>query len=115
MHEGDNISNVIEVSRFENLHRLLRVTAYVLRFIKNCRIKRLYNLRKQRLDGQIHSKVESIAATEISSETKLWIKNIQYTEFSREIGDVQNQKRSLPLVKQLRLFLDDDGILRCEG
>jgi hypothetical protein len=59
------ISNIIELSRFENLHRLLRVTAYVLRFIKNCRMKRRYNLRKQRLDGEIHSKVGSIGATKI--------------------------------------------------
>ena len=65
------ISNVIEISRFENLHRLLRVTAYVLRFIKNCKMKKRYNLRKQRLDGQIHSKVGSITATEVSNATKL--------------------------------------------
>ena len=47
----------------------------------------------------------------------LWIKAIQCQAFSREIQQLskKDSKLSLPLVCQLRLYLDDNAVLRCRG
>ena len=45
-----------------------------------------------------------------------WIKNCQTMTYSDEIANLTSKSQSrLPLVRQLRLFLDSDGLLRCGG
>ena len=45
-----------------------------------------------------------------------WIKNCQTLTYSDEIANLTSKSQSrLPLVRQLRLFLDSDGLLRCGG
>ena len=47
----------------------------------------------------------------------LWIKAVQRQAFSREIQQLSRKdtKLSLPLIRQLRLYLDDNAVLRCRG
>ena len=46
----------------------------------------------------------------------MWIKNCQTLTYSDEIANLTSKSQSrLPLVRQLRLFLDSDGLLRCGG
>ena len=97
------IHNLIDVSRFSTLSRLLTVTAYVLRFVKN-----LQN-RTTKTDGPL-------SVQERQEALRKWIQNSQALIYAAEIANLRcNSNTRLTLVKQLRLFLDADGFLRCGG
>ena len=91
--EESSIQKVIPAENFSNLTRLLRVTSYVLRFIRNCREK---GLRKF---GQL-------TAEEYKDAESMWIKDCQQ-EF--------REKNNPQLQYQLGTFTDESGILRCRG
>ncbi len=57
------ISELISCKRFSSYEKLLRVTAFVLRFINNCRSKTKYR--------------EELNATEILEAETNWIKDLQ--------------------------------------
>ncbi|XP_045188261.1 uncharacterized protein LOC123546137 [Mercenaria mercenaria] len=97
------IQDVIEVTRFSTLKRLLRVTAYVLRFIRNCR-----TVSRSRNSG-------SITLQELENAEMLLIRQCQQNSYSEEISNLQSGKSRLPVVRQLRLYLDSDGYIRCGG
>lgn len=47
---------------------------------------------------------------------KRWIRNCQTVTYHKEINNISSKvSNRLPLVRQLRLFLDDDGLFRCGG
>ena len=97
------VHKVIDIDNFSKLTRLRRVTAYVLRFVNN--------LRKlsQRSNGPL-------TAGELSLAQKLWIKSAQLESFPTEIASLQSKSPSRPpLVRQLRLYLDTEGIICCGG
>ena len=97
------IHNLIDVSRFSTLSRLLTVTAYVLRFVKN-----LQN-HATKTDGPL-------SVQERQEAQRKWIQNSQALIYAAEIANLQSKSRTrLTLVKQLHLFLDADGFLRCGG
>ena len=93
----------IEATRYSNLKRLLTVTAYVLRLCHNLKHP------QQRITGPITAK-------ELSNAKLIWIKNTQQLQYPEDIDNLRSKstKRTL-LVRQLRLFLDDMGFLRCGG
>ena len=99
------VSDVIDCTQFSNLHRLLVVTAFTLRFIKQCR---------NSSDGSPpcpDSLVEEITAAE-----RHWIRGIQYQYFQREISYLQRNRTPKPLlVDQFGLFIDEHQIVRCRG
>ena len=69
------------------------------------------NLRKppQQLSGPL-------TATELALAQKLWIKSAQLESFPTEITNLQSKSSSrLPLVRQLRLYLDKEGMICCGG
>jgi hypothetical protein len=72
------IHGIVDITRFSTLHSLLRVTAYVLRFISNCKTKRRYNLRTRKINI---SKAEELSSEEIDSVLKYWIIGVQTNEF----------------------------------
>ena len=92
-YDGNNLHGIINVERFSSYLKLLRVTAFVLRFINNTK------KGVQKMCGVITSK-------EIDSTEMLWIKSEQ--NFIRLDPQFKN------LEKQLSLF-SDDGILRLKG
>ena len=61
------ISNVIDIGRFNSLNRLLRVTALVVRFVRNIRAKRVARYLDE----------EPLSAEEIDAAEKLWILDVQ--------------------------------------
>jgi hypothetical protein len=94
---------IIDTSRYSSLTKLLFVTAYVYRF--------LHNLRKD-----CQKVVGPISATETQAALKLWIANCQSLHYDNELANLTSSSSTrLPLVRQLRLFLDHDGFLRCGG
>ncbi|CAC5425528.1 unnamed protein product [Mytilus coruscus] len=86
-------------------------SSLVLKFVKECKSKRPYNLRK----NARHEK--HITKDEIDRTTCTWIIDIQNEKFSREKEQLPNpsQNKNLPLVRQLRLFIDTEGVIRCAG
>ena len=105
---GDDISttgihNVIDVSHYSHINRLLDVTSYVLRFVHNaCK-------RQPKLTGPI-------TVTELNTARKNWISNSQCLSYHPEIEYLMKKNHKCPtLVRQLRLFLDKDNLLRCGG
>ena len=99
------IDNVIDITRFPSLGKLLRVTSYVLRFIN--RLKHCITLSECK---------PYITVTELQIAQNKWIKAIQSTTYPRELKSLQNKSgEKLSLVQQLKLFIGNDGLLRCGG
>ena len=76
------IDQVIEINRFSNLTKLLRVTALVLTFIRNVK-NRVRSVKGQRKD---------IKALDLNEAEELWIKALQASSFAEEIKFLLNSK-----------------------
>jgi len=94
------VHQVIDINSYSKVTRLRRVTAYVFRFVNNIRKS------SQRIDGPL-------TAAELALAQKLWIKSAQLESFPNEIA-LKSLSR-LPLVRQLRLYLDKERIICCGG
>ena len=103
------LHQVMTPENYSSLNRLLAVTAYIQRFFDNLRLS----------DGA--RKVTPLSPAELSTAKQRWIKHCQEQAFSSEIsalkstGQIRQTNKSTCLVRQLRLFLDNDGFLRCGG
>lgn len=53
--------------------------------------------------------------SELSQANLKWIHNTQQTVFAKEIANIQSRHNRLSLVRQLKLFLDSNNLLRCGG
>lgn len=89
--EDLGISKIIDLDRYSSLDKLLRVTAYVLRFIERSRPQ---------------SRAQSLSSLVLKAET-LWIRDVQ---------TLLSQDKRMPMWrKQFGMFQDSDGVLRCGG
>ena len=94
--EGNGLSKVIDIKRYSSFNLLFRVSAYVLRFIKNVR---KYNWNRQ--DTQ-----PLLEASELQLAEMMWIHSIQYEFFLEAICYLKQLTRKKPiLVDQFRLLL----------
>ncbi len=97
-----NVGAVIDCKRYSSQTRLLRVTAWVKRFIDNARRRR--------------STSDVLTADELKAAEKLWIKSIQASSYKDEEQYLSQVNKKEPLlVKQLGLFRDQENIIRCHG
>ena len=99
------IHKIINLSRYSTLTKLLRVTGYVLRFINNLR-------------DSTAKQTGTLSVTELNTAQFRWIFDCQQQQFPTEIQHLKLNlcnKKYPPLVRQLQLFLDDKGYLRCGG
>ena len=104
--EGHSLSKVIDINRYSSLNFLLRVSAYVLRFIKNVR-------RHNQTRHDTHPVLE---VSELQLSETLWIRSIQYEFFPEAICYLKQLTRKKPvMVDQFRLFIDEQQIIRCKG
>lgn len=83
--------------------RLLRITAYVFRFVNNTR--------------RTPAKASETFTEEIDKARRFWIKTAQSQHFEREILDLRAKQAVSPNSKLRRLdpYLDDFGIIRVGG
>ena len=95
------ISSIISLSSYNSLRKLLRVTAYVLRFL-NC-------VRKQRNPSP------NLTSDEISQARKTWLVNLQSIHLFSELRQLQKKGPATSRVRNLRLFVDNEGLLRSRG
>ena len=95
--EKRGVSKVIEIGRYGSLVRLLRVTAFVLRFIKNLKGKKA----KRDID------IGRLKVEEIEHAEKVWIEDAQDT--IKERADFERLSRQLGIVN------NENGLLVCQG
>ena len=91
----------IKAEEFSSLNRLLQVTAWCIRAVKN--------FKKEDV-----SKSGFITAPEKKNALQTWVKSAQANEFADLKRDLQ-QRRSSELIRQLKLFEDEQGFIRCGG
>ena len=92
----EGLSNIVDIHSHGTLGKLLRLTAYVLRFTNN--------LKEKRESREIN--VESLSTAEIETAEHVWIKDVQDTLQDRQ--DFQILSRQLGIVKQ-------KSVLVCKG
>ncbi|XP_065917547.1 uncharacterized protein [Dysidea avara] len=97
------IHNLIELTKYSSLMKVLRVSAHVYRFVHNTR-----NPTKRHIGP--------LSVDETNKALTLWIHSCQHTTFHKEILNIRAKRgKRLPLVRQLRLFMDSSDYLRCGG
>ena len=104
------IDQTIDINRFHDLTKLLRVTALVLKAVKSFK-------------GQVNDKKNTekepirLNAADLKEAEHLWIRSVQGSAFSKEIAFLLSKDHSSAppaYVTQFGLFLDD-GIIKCKG
>lgn len=95
---------LLQAEKFSSYTRLIRVTAWVMRFVRNCR----------RHNG---SNPAYLTADEIQEASNHWIRHAQRKYYEQEIGTV-SRGESLTVnspIAQFQPFLDAQGLLRVKG
>lgn len=107
-----NVKNVKlclpDICHFSKLSKLLRSTAWMLRFINNC----LSRIRRKNI-----IKLSFLDTAEIDAAEKLWIKQAQGDSFQAELSYLTNQREvnKASRLYQLSPEMDEDGIIRIKG
>ena len=91
-----SLSSVLDPNKFGDFKRLIRVTPFVLRLLRNSRSK-----------GTKEKLVGPLSTEEWESVEILWLKEMQKA--------VVRSPRFESLKQQLGLYSDDNGLLRCKG
>nr|CAI5842142.1 unnamed protein product [Callosobruchus analis] len=95
---------ILHLEKYGNIEKVLRITAYVKRFIHNLRHKN-------------NKLLLGLKSTELIKAEKYWIQSIQQRFFSQELIILKNKMPLDPNSKILTLnpFLDNEGIIRLGG
>ena len=99
----NSVLNIIDVNRYSSFQKIVRIFAYVLRFLSNCCSKGCEKLI-----------TDYLTPKEINVATLNLVKAVQLQGYS-ELFDYLASKYRHHLVRQLRLYLDSDGLIRCGG
>ena len=118
------------IERFESNQRMIRVTAHILRFVKNCRnpsYNKKHNLRSNKsrviigsseeIINHLMSTVPCLTTLELNNSEQLIVKSIQKEVFQEEIKQLMNHKQVARSSKLnlLNPFLDKHNIMRVGG
>ena len=99
------LHKIINILNFSTLNRLLSATAYVFRFISNSHTPKC-------------KQTGPLTANEMNTAKIAWVRDCQRAVYWKELSSLtgisQNKKQPL-LIRQLRLTLDKEGIIRCGG
>ena len=105
--EDVGLHRAITLTNYSSLNRLLAVTAYVYRYTNNLRKS------QPKLTGPL-------TAEEFRSAQTRWVRNCQERIYPNELASSKPNPghptgSTPPLERQLRLFVDNAGLLRCRG
>lgn len=101
-HTITNNDNTLPLfTKYSSLHKMLRVTCYVLRFINKCK--------------RIPNNVGNLTAKEFQSALNTAIRSVQSVHFYEEIKLLKNNKQVNSNLKSLYPFIDANGLLRVGG
>ncbi|XP_045206117.2 uncharacterized protein LOC123558303 [Mercenaria mercenaria] len=90
----------IDITRFSSFTKLLRVTVLCFRFIQR--------LKKKSCD------TGCIKSAELEGAERKWLLHIQ-ENYYKEVFDAIKSNKPNNLQKQLDLYIDETGLLRCKG
>ncbi|XP_069126383.1 uncharacterized protein [Argopecten irradians] len=96
------VPHILTLSNYSSYQKLLRITAFILRFANNCR-----QSKNDRICGDIISQ-------ELNQASKYWIKVVQQESYGDVKESLNNTKRN-HLIRQLKLFMDSNGLIRYQG
>lgn len=97
-------------SRYSSWPKLIRVTAYIFKFIRAFRCLTINARYPESLS-------KALSSAECNEAKTFWIKQIQNELFSDDIRSLSNDQNvaSKSSIAALRPFLDSDGVLRVGG
>ena len=95
----------VDASRYSNFDKLLRITAYVMRFKNNI-------LRLRNKDSSAFGDISGIKIPELSIEEIRQAKNLL---IKYEQGKMKNSPKYRMWERSLGLFEDEEGFIRCRG
>ena len=99
----ENLEEIMDIERYGSKLKLLRVTAYLLKFIRLLRGDR----------GAVKSK--KLKAEDLNFAEVTWIRDVQAHSFATERQNLLHGYERDKHVKQFNLYLDEDKIIRCKG
>ena len=99
-----DLDKIVDCSRYHTKAKLLRVTAYVKRFVDISR-------------RRVRPMSAELTAEEIRQAEGMWLRSIQHSHFTEEYDDLFNLSVKQPslLARQLGLFHYEEGVIRCQG
>ena len=106
----NKIDHIVDINRFHDLTKLLRVTALVIKAVKCFKNKVTHVKGTER-------ELMRLSATDVKEAERLWITSVQRLSFSKEIAFLLSKDRSstpTTYVTQFGLFLDE-GVIKCKG
>lgn len=107
--------------RYSSWPKLIRVTAYILKFIKACRenLRRQSRCRGSKSNSHVRANGIniSVSAADCHAAKLFWIKHIQLELFEDELKTLSRKGNlaSKSSLLSLKPFIDSDGILRVGG
>ena len=106
--QGIQLDAVFDIMRFSELNFLFRVTARVFRLVDD--------LKRQITDQESDTNSE-LRPEDLDNAELHWLHHIQSQSFKREFQYLQGDRTcAAPIyVQQFGLFVDDKGLLRCQG
>ena len=102
--ESPNILNIIDLTKYSTLIRVVRVTALLVLFARKWKTPEVYN--------------DNILTTKEMLEARnLLLKATQQITYKQEISHLKNSDKfkKPAIVRQLNLYLVDEDLLRCRG
>ena len=100
---NENLEEIMDIERYGSKLRLLRITVYVLKFIRLLRGDR----------GAVKSK--ELKAEDLNFAEVTWVRGVQAHSFATERQDLLHGYERSKHVKQFNLYLNEDKIIRCKG
>ena len=90
----------ISVEKYSSFIKLIRITAWMLRFVESLKGKRSDN--------------SFLTSVELKHAEKMWILYVKRKHFL-DMYSAISEKWKHNLQQQLGIFVDKDGLLRCQG
>ena len=100
-HPTCTVSDVIDITRYSSRLKVLRVTAWVLKFVRLFRSE----------ERNINRKLE---ASDLKEAECMWIRDIQKNCFTNEYRELMSGKKII-YNNQLKLSVNEDHLICCQG
>ncbi|KRZ85896.1 hypothetical protein T08_2748 [Trichinella sp. T8] len=96
-------NDLLDPSRFSNLEKLVRVTAFWFRFFKNLQLPRH------------ERKFAELTVEELDKAENFWLLTVQREAFEKELAAVQSGRNPEGKLARFNPYLDENGLLRVRG
>lgn len=106
-----NLNAVMDINKYNCLNKLLRVSAYVLRFVK--KMKQV--LKKKEEDTTVNNDNKGKKKEEEDTITKCWLGAEELLEALEYWIIIEQRSINLEKIKDMDVFMDKRGKIRCKG